>query len=202
DMNVLTISASMLEGIHKALTILLILFGAIVLLNTLQNTGAVDRINQGFRNISADMRVQIVIVAFLFGAIIEGAAGFGTPAAVTGPLMMALGFNPMAAATIALIADSAPVPFGAVGTPVVVILTKFFGKNKSFKEALPLLPWTLLIGAVYTLSALLYAWLFGPEFISILGAMTGLIVATITARLGFLMPKGEPWQGALREGFK
>src|SRR5699024_9549086 len=102
DMNVLTISASMLEGIHKALTILLILFGAIVLLNTLQNTGAVDRINQGFRNISADMRVQIVIVAFLFGAIIEGAAGFGTPAAVTGPLMMALGFNPMAAATIAL----------------------------------------------------------------------------------------------------
>src|SRR5699024_7400330 len=162
---------------------------------------AVDRINQGFRNISADMRVQIVIVAFLFGAIIEGAAGFGTPAAVTGPLMMALGFNPMAAATIALIADSAPVPFGAVGTPVVVgihitaldlfagtfipftmvvILMKFFGKNKSFKEALPLLPWTLLIGAVYTLSALLYAWLFGPEFISILGAMTGLIVATIT----------------------
>src|SRR5699024_11415722 len=57
---------------------------------------------------------------------------------------------------------------------IVVILTKFFGKNKSFKEALPLLPWTLLIGAVYTLSALLYAWLFGPEFISILGAMTGL----------------------------
>src|SRR5699024_2546652 len=110
--------ASILQGTHKALTILLILFGAIVLLNTLKNTGAVDRINQGFRNISADMRVQIVIVAFLFGAIIEGAAGFGTPAAVTGPLMMALGFNPMAAATIALIADSAPVPFGAVGTPV------------------------------------------------------------------------------------
>src|SRR5699024_11231329 len=85
---------------------------------------------------------------------------------------------------------------------IVVILTKFFGKNKSFKEALPLLPWTLLIGVVYTLSALLYAWLFGPEFISLLGAMTGLIVATITARLGFLMPKGEAWQGALREGFK
>src|SRR5699024_7748115 len=159
---------------------------------------------QGFRNISADMRVQIVIVAFLFGAIIEGAAGFGTPAAVTGPLMMALGFNPMAAATIALIADSAPVPFGAVGTPVVVGLSNlpdadialfkevgihitaldlpagtcrpftsvgnistFFGKNTSFKEALPLLPWTLLFGAVYTLSALLYAWLFGSACSSI-----------------------------------
>src|SRR5699024_12762046 len=107
----------------KALTILLILFGAIVLLNTLQNTVAVVRINQGFRNISADMRVQIVIVAFLFGAIIEGAAGFDTPAAVTGPLMMTLGFNPMATATIALIADSAPVPFDAVGTLVVVGLS-------------------------------------------------------------------------------
>src|SRR5699024_4092956 len=64
DINVLSISASMLEGIHKALTILLILFSAIVLLNTVQNTGPVDRINQGFRNISADMRVHIVIVAF------------------------------------------------------------------------------------------------------------------------------------------
>src|SRR5699024_2153235 len=81
------------------------------------------RINQGFRSISADMRVQVVLVAFLFGALIEGAAGFGTPAAVTGPLMVALGFNPMAAATIALVADSAPVPFGAVCTPVVVGLS-------------------------------------------------------------------------------
>src|SRR5699024_450507 len=154
-------------------------FGAIVLLNTLQNTGAVDRINQGFRNISADMRVQIVIVSFLFGAIIEVVAGFGTPAALTGPLMMALGFKPMAAATIALNAHRAHVMCCVVGRSlvfclrnipyadialfkevcihittldlfagtiipftIVVILTKFFGKTKSLKEALPLLPWT------------------------------------------------------------
>src|SRR5699024_12108204 len=67
--------------------------------------------------------VLIFILACLVGAVRDGAAGFGTRAAVTGPLMMALGFNPMAAATIALIADSAPVPFGAVGTPVVVGLS-------------------------------------------------------------------------------
>src|SRR5690625_251259 len=115
--------ASIFEGTHKALTILLILFGAIVLLNTLTHTGAVDRINQGFSNISGDMRVQIIIVGFLFGALIEGAAGFGTPAAVTGPLMVALGFNPMAAAAIALISNSTPVPFGAVGTPIQVGLS-------------------------------------------------------------------------------
>ena len=114
------IAASVLQGTHKALTIMYILFGAIALLNTLKHTGAVDRINEGFRNISPDMRVQAVIVGFLFGSLIEGAAGFGTPAAVAGPLLVALGFTPMAAAVMALIADSVSVSFGAVGTPVLV----------------------------------------------------------------------------------
>lgn len=230
--------ASVLEGTHKALTILLILFGAIVLLNTLRHTGAVDRINQGFRNISGDMRVQAVIVAFLFGSLIEGAAGFGTPAAVTGPLMIALGFNPMAAAALALIADSSAVSFGAVGTPIqvglsnlpgadlafyknigvkiasidlvagtfvpfilVVVLTLFFGKKKGFSDALAVLPWTLLVGLTYTGSALLYAALFGPEFVSILASLTGLVVATLTARKGWLLPK-EEWTDALKDGFE
>lgn len=120
EMEPLTLSASIMEGFHQAVTILFILLGAIVLLNTLRHTGAVDRINQGFRNISSDMRVQVVIVAFLFGSLIEGAAGFGTPAAVTGPLMVALGFTPLAAATLALIADSTAVSFGAVGTPIII----------------------------------------------------------------------------------
>lgn len=232
------ITASVLEGVHKALTILLILFGAIVLLNTLQHTGAVDRMNQGFRSISSDIRVQIVIIGFLFGALIEGAAGFGTPAAVTGPLMYALGLHPLAAASIALISNSAPVPFGAVGTPVIVglsnldvadasffheiairvtqidlfagtfvpfflvfVLTIFFGKNRNIKDAFEMFPWTLFIGLTYTLSALLYATLFGPEFVSILASLTGLVVASITARQGFLLPKKE-WTDALREDYE
>lgn len=230
--------ASILQGTHKALTIILILFGAIVLLNTLQHTGAVNRMNQGFQNISGDMRVQAIIVAFLFGSVIEGAAGFGTPAAVTGPLLLALGFRPMAAATLALIADSAAVSFGAVGTPIiiglsnmpgaggaffqdigvnvtlidlfvgtfvptvlVVILTRFFGKEKSIKPALQMIPWTLLIGITYTGSALLYAVLFGPEFVAILAALTGLIVATLTAKKGVLLPK-TVWADALKPGFE
>ncbi|WP_210366228.1 L-lactate permease [Bacillus sp. REN3] len=228
--------SSILQGTHKTLTILWILFGALVLLNTLRNTGAVDRINQGFQSISGDMRVQVIIVAFLFGSLIEGAAGFGTPAMVTGPLMIALGFNPIAAATIALIADSTAVAFGAVGTPIavglsnipdanisffneiairvtsldllagtfipfilIVILTVFFGKG--FKDALPMLPWTLLIGVIYTGSALLYAILFGNEFVSILASLTGLLVATFTAKKGVLLPKTE-WKDALSEGFQ
>src|SRR5690625_1441961 len=124
--------SSIFQGIHKTLTILLILFGALVLLNTLRNTGAVDRINQGFQSISQDMRVQVIIVAFLFGSLIEGASGFGTPAAVTGPLMFALGFNPLAAATLALVADSSAVPFGAVGTPVHVGLSNLPNADTAF----------------------------------------------------------------------
>ncbi|WP_082232167.1 L-lactate permease [Halobacillus massiliensis] len=234
-MNSNVIAASILQGIHKTLTILFILFGAIVLLNTLKRTGAVNRINEGFRSISTDMRVQVVIVAFLFGSLIEGAAGFGTPAAVTGPLLVALGFTPMAAAVVALVADSSAVPFGAVGTPVqvglsnlpnaglelfreigvqiafldlfagtfipfviIVLLTVFFGKKKGFKDALELLPWALFIGIVYTSSSLLYAFLFGFEFVAILASLTGLIVAALTAKKGFLLPAAT-WQDALED---
>lgn len=230
------ITSSLLQGGHKALTILWILFGALILLNTLRKTGAVDRINQGFQSISTDMRVQVIIVAFLFGSLIEGAAGFGAPAMVTGPLLYALGFSPLAAVTIALIADSTAVPFGAVGTPLsvglsnnpeagqaffqeiavssttmdlfagtfipfilIVILTGFFGKG--VKDSFALLPWTLLIGIVYTGSALLYASVFGHEFVSILASLTGLIVATFTAKKGWLLPKIE-WKLALRDDFQ
>ncbi|WP_080875680.1 L-lactate permease [Oceanobacillus timonensis] len=232
------ILSSVFQGAHKTLTILWILFGALVLLNTLRKTGAVDRINQGFQSISEDMRVQVIIVAFLFGGVIEGAAGFGTPAMVTAPLMVALGFRPVVAATLALIADSAQVAFGAVGTPLavglsnipgadaaffnavgvritsldvfagtfipfilIVIMTLFFGENRGFKYALPMLPWTLLIGVTYTLSALFYAVVFGQEFISILASLTGLVVATVTAKKGWLLPK-TAWKEAMRLGFK
>ncbi|MFD2762057.1 L-lactate permease [Lentibacillus juripiscarius] len=230
------VTSSLLQGGHKALTILWILFGALALLKTLQKTGAVDRINQGFQSISGDMRVQVIIVAFLFGSLIEGAAGFGAPAMVTGPLLFALGFGPLAAATIALVADSTAVAFGAVGTPVAVglsnipdagetffqniavsvttmdifagtfipfiliaILTSFFGKG--IKDSFALLPWTLVIGVVYTGSALLYAAVVGHEFVSILASLTGLVVATYTAKKGWLLPKTE-WKLALSDDFQ
>ncbi|AOM82491.1 L-lactate permease [Salisediminibacterium beveridgei] len=236
-MDLHTLSASILEGFHRAVTILFILLGAIVLLNTLRQTGAVERINEGFRNISPDMRVQVVIVAFLFGSLIEGAAGFGTPAAVTGPLMVALGFTPLAAATTALIADSTSVSFGAVGTPVivglsniegagaemfqevairitmmdllvgtlvpfalVVVLTVAFGKKRGMSSIFSMLPWSLLVGFTYTISAFVYAYLFGPEFVAILASMTALAVATVTAKKKILLPK-EVWQDALQDDF-
>lgn len=114
------IAASILEGWVIASAILIIVFGAIFLLNILLAGGALAAIREGFFHISPDRRVQVIIVAWLFGAFLEGAGGFGTPAAIGAPLLVALGFPAMAAVSLALIADSAPVSFGAVGTPVVV----------------------------------------------------------------------------------
>ncbi|WP_331346585.1 L-lactate permease [Cellvibrio sp. UBA7661] len=114
------LAASVLEGWVIAFTILMIVFGAILLLNTLTALGAIKVICAGFARISPDHRVQVIIIAWLFGAFLEGASGFGTPAAIGAPLLVALGFPPMAAVVMALLGDSAPVSFGAIGTPVIV----------------------------------------------------------------------------------
>ena len=112
--------AASLRGGMIAVTVLGIIFGAIVLLFTLRESGAVATIRRGFMDISPDRRIQVIIVAWLFGAFIEGAAGFGTPAAVAGPLLLALGFPALAAVMTTLIIQSTPVSFGAVGTPILV----------------------------------------------------------------------------------
>lgn len=120
DMSLLTLLASIFQGFHTTIGILIILFGAVFMMNVLKLNGAIDRINFGFNNLSTDMRIQAIMIAFLFGGLIEGVAGFGTPAVVVAPLLVALGFHPIAAATVALISNSVPVPFAAVGTPVQI----------------------------------------------------------------------------------
>ena len=117
------IIASTIQGLFITFDILLIIFGAILLLNTLKHSGAVAAIRRGFTNISSDPRVQIVIIAWLFGSFIEGASGFGTPAAIAAPLLVALGFPAMAAVMIGMMIQSTPVTFGAVGTPILVGVT-------------------------------------------------------------------------------
>jgi lactate permease len=107
-------------GLLVALTLLYIVFGAILLLNTLKESGGLAVIRQGFSNISPDRRIQVVIIAWLFGSFIEGSAGFGTPAAVAVPLLVGLGFPPMAAVVSGMIIQSTPVSFGALGTPILV----------------------------------------------------------------------------------
>lgn len=114
------IAAVTVNGVVTALTLLFIVFGAVLLLNTLKVGGALAAIRQGFMDVSPDRRIQVIIVAWLFGSLIEGSSGFGTPSAVGAPLLLALGFPAMAAVMSVLVIQSTPVSFGAVGTPMLV----------------------------------------------------------------------------------
>lgn len=237
--------ASTIQGLFITFNILFIIFGAILLLNTLKHSGAVTAIRTGFTNISSDRRVQVVIIAWLFGSFIEGASGFGTPAAIAAPLMVALGFPAMAAVMIGMMIQSTPVTFGAVGTPILVgvkgglespeltaqleavgwtfndylrlitaqsaighaivgtlipllmvmMMTRFFGRNKSWTEGLSITPFAIFGGLSFTIPYVLTGVFLGPEFPSLLGALVGLAIVTFAASRGFLIPE-DSWEFA------
>jgi len=113
------VMAASFNGLVDAIELIYIIFGAILLLNTLQESGAIHSIRKGFSDITPDRRIQVIIIAWLFGSFIEGSAGFGTPAAVVVPLMVGLGFPAMAAVVAGMIIQSTPVSFGALGTPML-----------------------------------------------------------------------------------
>ncbi len=237
------VTAASLKGIVVALELLYIIFGAILLLNTVRESGGLQAIRQSFRNVSPDRRVQVIIVAWLFGSFIEGSAGFGTPAAVAVPLLVGLGFPALSAVIAGMMIQCTPVSFGAVGTPILVgvstglagqgtidefatqagfengrallsliglrvaclhaiagtfipllviaTMTRVFGTNKSFSEGLRLWPFALFAACAMTVPYVLVAWLLGPEFPSLLGALIGLAIVIPAAKSGFLVPRGE-----------
>ena len=115
DIDLFSLLAGSVYGLLSSIDVIIIITGAVLLMNTLKASGATAAINRGFRNINPDKRVQAVIIGFSFCSFIESAAGFGTPAALAGPLLVSLGFPPLAAAMITLIFDSTAVSFGAVG---------------------------------------------------------------------------------------
>lgn len=120
QMTPLAIGASVIQGIHRSLTIGLILFGAITLLKVLESTGALERIKLGLYALSQDMRVLTILVAFCFISLIEGISGFGTPSIIAAPLLIVLGFHPLTSAVLALLGDTVACTFGAVGTPLII----------------------------------------------------------------------------------
>jgi lactate permease len=236
------IAASSVQGLFITFDLLFIIFGAILLLKTLEHSGGAAAIRRSFHGISDDRRVQVVILAWLFGSFIEGAAGFGTPAAVAAPLMVALGFPATSAVMIGMMIQSTPVTFGAVGTPIligvtdglaspevtarlsaagltfaeyrqtittyvvllhgitgtlmptfmVMMMTRFFGRNRSWTEGLSIFPFALFGGFAFTIPYMLTGILLGPEFPSLFGAAVGLMVVTFAARRGFLLP-ADTW---------
>ncbi len=139
DMEIVAVAAASVQGLIIALTLLWIVFGALLLLETLTKSGAMATIRAGFTTISPDRRVQAIIIGWLFGSFIEGASGFGTPAAVVAPLLLALGFPALAAVMVGLIIQSTPVSFGAVGTPMVVGLGQGLAGAPNVEERISVL---------------------------------------------------------------
>jgi lactate permease len=241
--------ASTLSGFGNAVNVLFIVFGAIVILYTLRESGAMETISYGFLNLSRDRRIQIIIIAFMFGAFIEGSAGFGTSAALAAPLLLGLGFPALAAVCLSLIANSVPVTFGAVGTPIwfglsplrhpveaalatpdaqnlsfatfdeflrnigqwaaimnavvalilplflVCFMTRFFGKNNSWREGFGVWKFSLFASLAFIGPYLLTAFLFGVEFPSLLGGLVGLGIIMLGAGQGWFAPQ-ELWDFA------
>jgi lactate permease len=101
--------------------ILWIVINAIWVYQMTVETGHFDVLRRSFSSVSDDQRIQSIIIAFSFGALIEALAGFGTPVAVTSVMLMALGFKPLKAAVLALVANTAPVAFGAMATPIITL---------------------------------------------------------------------------------
>ena len=233
-MGLLEIIARTLSGFLGAFETISIIFGAIILMNVLKQSGAMYSINRMFSGITEDARIQAILVGFIFAGFIEGSAGFGTPAALAAPILISLGFPSLAAAAVCLIYNSTPVNPGPVGVPLITaasvvsdavtnlggdsskfahlltvwtciphmiggvfiimtgvfVLTKVFGKNHSFKDAVPAIPFCLLTAVVL---GLLYIPL------SIFGTMLSFIISLpiliFCAKKGILMPK-ETWNFA------
>ncbi|MCL5730318.1 MAG: L-lactate permease [Candidatus Pacearchaeota archaeon] len=113
-------AASFLKAFFMTTEIMLIIFGAVLLIEVLKQKRQVEVIQKLMSSISPDARIQAIIIAWFFGALIEGIAGFGTPAALAAPLLVSIGFSPLLAVTTALISNSIPVSFGAAGTPILI----------------------------------------------------------------------------------
>ncbi|HUI39173.1 MAG TPA: lactate permease LctP family transporter [Candidatus Nitrosotalea sp.] len=105
------------------LAIIWIIIGAIFLYNMTLISGKFEIVKESIIHISFDRRLQVLLIAFSFGAIIEGTSGFGTPVAIAGAVMVGLGFPPFQSAVLNLLANTAPVAYGAIGTPIVMLAT-------------------------------------------------------------------------------
>jgi lactate permease len=170
--------------------------------------GAFDQMQASIGTISADRRVQLVVIAFSLGAFFEGAAGFGTPVAITGALLIGLGFSPLQASGLSLIANTAPVAFGAMGTPIIALqgvtgidaltLSKMVGRQmplfalivpfwligaydgfRGIRETWPVL---LVAGASFAIPQFVLSNYQGPYLVDVVAGATSILITTSFVR--------------------
>ena len=199
--------AALLGGLTGLLPIGWIVLNIIFLHQLTEKTGSFQVLQDSIAGITEDRRLQLLLIAFAFGAFFEGAAGFGTPVAVTAAILIGLGFSPLAASGLSLIANTAPVAYGALGTPVITLakvhgydlmaVSSMIGRQLPFfsllvpfwliwtfagrKAMWEIWPAILVTGGSFAVSQFLVSNYIGPELVDVIAA-----VVSMTALVAFL----------------
>ncbi|MDN4075376.1 L-lactate permease [Fictibacillus terranigra] len=200
-------------AVYGILPIGWIIITSVFLYKLTVKTGQFDIIRNSVLSITEDRRIQALLIAFSFGAFLEGAAGFGAPVAISAALLVGLGFNPLYAAGLCLIANTAPVAFGAIGIPITAVegptgipameISKMVGRQlpflsafipfylivimAGFKKAMEILPAVLVSGVSFALTQYIASNFLGPELPDVLSALVSLFAMVIF--LKFWQPK-------------
>jgi lactate permease len=181
-----------------------IILNVIFLYRLAEERGLLDELREAITHVTPDRRLQLLLIAFSFGAFFEGAAGFGTPVAVTAALLMGLGFRPLEASGLSLIANTAPVAFGALGTPILALqgvtgidvhlLSQMVGRQlplfslivpfwlicayAGFRGMLEVWPAVLVAGLSFAVPQALVSNLHGPWLVDIVSSITSIFALT------------------------
>ncbi len=193
--------AAMLGGFVGLLPIGWIVLNIIFLHRLADDSGACKIQEDSIANITQDRRLQLLLIAFSYGAFFEGAAGFGTPVAVTAAILIGLGFKPLAASGLSLIANTAPVAYGALGTPIITLakvhgydvmeLSAMVGRQLPFfsvlvpfwliwafagrKGMMEIWPAILVSGVSFAIPQFIVSNYFGPELVDVIAAISSMV---------------------------
>lgn len=220
----LTLLAASEGAVFGLFPIMWIVFTAIWLYQLTVVSGRFEDLRAAFGLISGDPRVQAIVIAFCFGGLLEALAGFGAPVAITGVMLMALGFSPVRAAAVVLLANTAPVAFGAIGTPIITAGTltgipyEEIGavvghQTPVLAFVVPLLlvllvdglrgvrqvwPVALVVGLVFAVAQWLASTYLSVELTDIVAALAGLVAAVAVLRV-WTPAGGDEARTALRD---
>ncbi len=215
--------AALLGGLTGLVPIGWIVLNIIFLHQLTEQNGSFKVLQDSIAGITADRRLQLLLIAFAFGAFFEGAAGFGTPVAVTAAILIGLGFSPLAASGLSLIANTAPVAYGALGTPIITLakvhnydlmaVSAMVGRQLPFfslivpfwliwafagrKGMMQIWPAILVTGVSFAVPQFLVSNFIGPELVDVIAAMSSMICLVLFLRVW--QPK-EIWTSVSLKG--
>ncbi len=201
----LAVSSTVHGALYGLVPICWVIIGAVYLYNVTVNSGQFEIIRNFMASITSDRRLQALLVAFSFGAFLEGAAGMGAPVAITAAMLVGLGFNPLYAAGICLIANTVPVAFGSVGIPIItaaqvsgiseMAVSQMVGRTlpilalivpfylvilmSGYKKSLEVLPAILISGVVFAVVQFLASNFINPMLPGMLAGLATIVCLTV-----------------------